>query len=221
LYNAYQFKGVIFHIHIRCTEITGTIYSFNAAGPLPCRVTNASRLTTAVGDMQTACTNAAGRSNPNFLNLDAGNIGGKTPTPGLYKWTTAVSVPSNITISGSPNAIWIFQVAGTPNVSSAVHVTLAGGTQAKNIFWQVAGAVTLGTTCHFDGIIPGKTGINMQTDATITGRLLAQTAVILEMSYPSVANTEFDFKRGCTITGQPPFYCIRALFINNKRFKYY
>jgi hypothetical protein len=167
-------------ILLRCTEVTGTIYSVNAAGPLPCRVTNASRLTTAVENMQTAYTNAAGRTNPNFLNLGAGNIGGRTLTPGLYKWTTAVTIPTNITISGGPNAVWIFQVAGTLNMSSAVHVTLAGGAQAKNIFWQVAGAVTLGTTSHFDGIILGKTGINMQTDASINGRLLAQTAVTLE-----------------------------------------
>ena len=69
-------------IHVTCAEVTGTIYSVDAAGPLPCRVTNASRLTTAVSDMQTAYTDAAGRSNPDFLNLGAGNIGGKTLTPG-------------------------------------------------------------------------------------------------------------------------------------------
>jgi hypothetical protein len=169
-------------IGLSCTEVTGTIYTVNAAGPLPCRVTNASRLTTAVGDMQTAYTNAAGRSNPSFLNLGAGNIGGKTLTPGLYKWTTALIVPTDITISGGPNAIWIFQVAGTLKMSSAVKIILSGGAQAKNIFWQSAGAVTLGTTSHFEGNILGKTGINMQTDATINGRLLAQTAVTLQMN---------------------------------------
>jgi hypothetical protein len=169
-------------IHLKCTEVTGTIYSVNAAGPLPCVVTNATRLSTAVSDMQTAYTDAAGRLVPKFLNLGAGNIGGLTLTPGLYKWTSGVTIPSNITISGGPNAIWIFQVAGTLNMSSAVKVTLAGGAQAKNIFWQVAGAVTLGTTSQFDGIILGKTGINLKTDATINGRLLAQTAVTLEMN---------------------------------------
>lgn len=94
-------------IHLTCSEVTGTIYSVNAAGP-PCKVTNASRLTTAVSNMQTAYTDAAGRSNPNFLNLGAGNIGSTTLTPGLYKWTTAVIIPANVTISGGPNDIWIF-----------------------------------------------------------------------------------------------------------------
>jgi len=67
-------------------------------------------------------------------------------------------------------------------MSSQVNITLSGGTQAKNIFWQSAGAVTLGTTSHFEGIILGKTGINLLTGASVNGRLLAQTAVTLQMS---------------------------------------
>jgi hypothetical protein len=167
---------------VSCAEVSGTIYTVDAAGPLPCRVTSASMLTTAVGDMQTAYTDAAGRINPNFLNLGAGNIGGATLTPGLYKWTSALIIPSDITISGGPDDIWIFQIDGTLTMSSAVNITLAGGAQAKNIFWQTADAVTLGTTSHFEGIILGQTGINLQTGASINGRLLAQTAATLQMN---------------------------------------
>jgi len=169
-------------IKLTCAEVSGAIYTVDAAGPLPCRITNASRLTTAVRNMQTAYTDAAGRSNPNFLNLGAGNIGGKTLTPGLYKFTSAVVIPSAVTISGSSTDVWIFQVAGTLNMSSAVRITLAGGAQAKNIFWQTSGAVTLGTTSHFEGNILSQTAINMQTGATINGRMLAQTAVTLQMN---------------------------------------
>ena len=169
-------------ILVSCAEVTGTIYTVDAAGPLPCRIINASRLTTAVSNMQTAYTDAAGRSNPNFLNLGAGNIGGKTLTAGLYKWTTALVIPTNITITGSATDIFIFQVAGTLTMSSAVRITLAGGAQAKNIFWQTAGAVTLGTTSHFEGTILSQTGINLQTGASLNGRMLAQTAVTLQMN---------------------------------------
>jgi len=169
-------------ILLKCDEVTGTIYTVDAAGPLPCRVTNASKLTTAVSNMQTAYTDAAGRSNPNFLNLGAGNIGGKTLTAGLYKFTSAVVIPTDITIKGSSTDVWIFQVAGTLKMSSAVRITLAGGAQAKNIFWQTSGAVTLGTTSHFEGNILGQTAINMQTGATINGRMLAQTEVTLQMN---------------------------------------
>ena len=169
-------------ILVSCAEVSGTIYSVDAAGPLPCTVNNATRLTTAVGDMQTAYTNAAGRSNPNFVNLGAGNIGGKTLTRGLYKWSTAVIIPTDITITGGPTDIFIFQISGTLKMSSAVNITLAGGAQAKNIFWQASGAVTLGTTSHFEGNILSQTGINMQTGASINGRMLAQTAVTLQMN---------------------------------------
>jgi hypothetical protein len=168
-------------IVISCPEVTGIIYSVDAAGPA-CKQTNASLLTLAVGDMQTAYTDAAGRSNPNFLNLGAGNIAGKTLTAGLYKWTTGLVIPKDITISGGPNDVWVFQIAGTLVMSSAVNITLAGGAQAKNIYWQVAGAVTLGTTSHFEGNILGQTGINLQTHASINGRMLAQTAVTLQMN---------------------------------------
>lgn len=167
---------------LKCSEVVGTIYTVDAAGPLPCSVTNATRLTTSIGDMQTAYTDAAGRLNPDFLNLGAGNIGGMTLTPGLYKWTSALIIPTDITISGGPDDVFIFQVAGTLQMSSAVRITLSGGVQAKNIFWQTAGSVTFGTTSHFEGIILSKTGINLQTGATINGRLLAQTAVTLQMN---------------------------------------
>ena len=70
--------------------------------------------------MQAAYTDAAGRVNPDFLNLGAGNIGSITLLPGLYKWTSAVIIPTDITISGSSSDIFIFQVAGTLNMSSAV-----------------------------------------------------------------------------------------------------
>jgi len=133
---------------LKCNEVTGTIYTVDAAGPLPCRVTNATRLGIAVLDMQAAYTELAGRINPDFLNLGAGNIGGKTLTPGLYKWTSPLIIPADITISGGPNDIFVFQLNQTLMVSSAVRMTLAGGVQAKNIFWVSAGAVILGTTSH-------------------------------------------------------------------------
>jgi Ice-binding-like len=167
-------------ILLSCAEVAGTIYSVDVAGPLPCRITNASMLTIAVSDMLTAYNDATGRINPDFIELGAGNIGGKTLTPGLYKWSSSLIIPTDITISGGPNDVWIFQVAGTLLMSSAVKITLSGGAQAKNIYWVPAGAVTLGTTSHFEGNILGKTSISLMTGASINGRILAQTAVTLQ-----------------------------------------
>jgi Ice-binding-like len=166
-------------IGLTCPEVTGTIYSVNAAGP-PCRVKNPTLLTTAVRDMQTAYTDAAGRKLPNSVGLGAGKIGGLTLRPGLYKWGTSVSISTDVTLSGGPNAVWIFQIAGTLTEASAKKVNLTGGAQAKNVFWQVAGGVAIGTTAHFAGTILAQTAIAMNTGASINGRLLAQTAVTLQ-----------------------------------------
>ncbi|BAX81235.1 ice-binding protein [Labilibaculum antarcticum] len=168
-------------ITLSCDEVTGSIFSVDAAGPA-CKITSATRLGIAVLDMQAAYTDAAGRSNPDYLNLGAGTIGGKTLTSGLYNWSSSVEIPTDITISGNSTDIFIFQVAGNLNMNSAVRVTLEGGAQAKNIFWVVAGSVTFGTTSHFEGNILGQTAINMKTGATLNGRMLAQTAVTLQMS---------------------------------------
>lgn len=173
-------------ILVSCAEVTGTILAVDAAGPLPASVTNPTKLGIAVGDMQAAYTDAAGRANPDFLNLGAGNIGGLTLTPGLYKWTTGLLIPSDVTISGGLNDVWIFQVTGPLTLSNAVKINLMGGAQAKNIFWQVTTAVSLGTTSHFEGNILGQTSISLLTGASINGRLLAQTAVALQMSTVTV-----------------------------------
>jgi len=170
-------------IHVTCAEmVTGTIYTVNAAGPLPCRVTDPTLLTTAVANMQTAYTNAAGRSNPNFTNLGAGHIGGLTLAPGLYKWTTGVSISSDVTISGSATDVWIFQIAGKLTQASATKMILAGGALPQHIFWQTAGSVVIGTTAQAEGVILGKTLIALKTGASAKGRLLAQTAVTLEQN---------------------------------------
>ncbi|WP_293640348.1 ice-binding family protein [Polaromonas sp.] len=167
---------------LTCGEVTGKIYVVDAAGPLPCAVTDATALTAAVGSMETAFTSAAGRTLPNFTELGAGEIGGLTLAPGLYKWGTDVLISTDVTLSGGPNDVWIFQVAGKLVQANAKRVTLAGGALAKNIFWQVADDVSIGTTAHFEGVLLAKKLVAVNTGASANGRLLAQTAVTLQSS---------------------------------------
>lgn len=165
--------------HLSCAEVTGMVYSVDAAGPAPCNIIAPKRLTAAVNDMQAAYTNAAGRT-PTITNLGGGNIGGLTLRPGVYKWTTGVTIPSNVRISGGSHAVWIFQIAQDLDVSSGVSVVLKRNAQAQNIFWQVAGTTNLGTTSRLEEIVLDATAITLGTGARIEGRLLAQTAVSLE-----------------------------------------
>lgn len=154
--------------------VIGKVYAADYAVPTP------SNLTTAVGSMETAYTDAAGRSDPDFTELATGDISGLTLEPGLYKWGTSVSMNSNITLEGSATDVWIFQVAGDLSMASGVSITLAGGALPKNIFWQVAGQVDILTSAHFEGIILCMTAVNLQTSASMNGRILSQTAVNLD-----------------------------------------
>ena len=168
-------------IDLTCAEVaSGKMYTVDAAGPLPCRISDANFLTTAVGDMEVAYVDAAGRVLPDFVDLGSGEIGGQTLAPGLYKWGTDVKISSDVTLSGGPSDVWIFQIAGGIKQASATRVTLSGGALAKNVFWQSAGNVSIGTTAHFEGVVLAKTLVAMNTGATINGRLLAQTAVTLQ-----------------------------------------
>ncbi|MBL0174332.1 MAG: Ig-like domain-containing protein [Ignavibacteria bacterium] len=155
--------------------VAGKVYAANYAAPTP------TKMTTAIGDMETAYTDAAGRPTPNYTELYAGDITGKTLTPGLYKWGTGVLVSAaGVTLSGGPSDVWIFQIAQNLTIANSAIVTLTGGAQSSNIFWQVAGQVTLGTTSQMKGIILCQTAILMSTGASLDGRALAQTAVTMD-----------------------------------------
>lgn len=160
--------------------VIGKVYAPNYASPTPAMIT------TAIGDMQTAYTSGAGRTNPTATELGAGNIGGMTLAPGLYTWSTGVTIPSDVTLSGSANDIWIFQISQTLTVSSGAKVILSGGAQAKNIFWIVAGQTTIGTTAVVNGTILDQTAIVLNTGAQLNGRALAQTAVTLDSNSVTV-----------------------------------
>ncbi|MFT5886625.1 MAG: hypothetical protein ACI9IP_003093 [Arcticibacterium sp.] len=136
--------------------------------------------------MQTAYTDAAAARPFTVLNLGYGVIGDQTLKPGVYKWPGTLLIESDIKLKGDKDStntdVWIFQVAGTFNMSSAAQILLRRGAKPENIFWQVAGAVTLGTESSFIGTLLGKTSIAVQTGAIVKGRLLAQTAVTLQMN---------------------------------------
>ena len=186
--------------------VSGKIFAATFSSPTP------SDLTTAIGDMQTAYTNAAGRVNPGYVNLGAGNINGMTLVPGLYKWGTGVSISTSITLTGNASSVWIFQISGGLTFGNGAHIILKGGAQPQNIFWQVASGASIGTGASFYGIIMSQTEITIATDSTMSGLALAQSAVTLEsdtISAPSsllnVTQKDFDvtFNEVGLSTGTP------------------
>lgn len=154
-------------------QVTGQVFAADYTAPTP------ANLTAAVSDMELAFTDAAGRA-AGTTELGAGNVGGMTLAAGVYQWGTGLQIPTSVTLDGSATDVWIFQVAQDLTVASAARVLLTGGAVASNVFWQVSGLVTIGTTAHVEGIVLGQTSVALATGATVNGRILAQTAVTLD-----------------------------------------
>ncbi len=170
-------------IGLTCAEVTGTIYSVDAAGPLPCRVTDPGLLGLAQGALTTAIGDAAGRLGG--LPVAANELAGKTLTHGVYKSAAAMTFANNGVLTldggGDPNAVFIFQLGTVLTVGNATTVSLVNLAQSCNIFWQVDSA-TIGTTATFRGTILAATAITVANGSTIDGRLLAGTANVTLIS---------------------------------------
>ncbi len=144
-------------------KVTGTIWRGNNATAM-----------TAEADLTTAYNDAMGRTLCAIT--VSGNLGGQTLTPGLYKSTSSLEISSGdltLDAQGNPNAVFIFQMASTLTTTSGRQIILAGGAQAKNIFWVVGSSATLGTTSVFHGTIMAAQSITLTTGATLDGRALA------------------------------------------------
>lgn len=156
-------------------EVVGLVYASDYNPPTP------ANMTTAVANMQTAFTDAAGRPagvGP-FLNLGAGTVAGRTLVAGIYTWGSNVNITTDLTLSGGANDVWIFQITGTLDLAAGKNIILSGGAVAKNVFWQVSDSVNLLAGSHFKGIILAQTNVAIRDGASVQGRLLAQTAVTL------------------------------------------
>jgi hypothetical protein len=131
-------------------------------------------------DLTTAYNDAAGRTSTDLVKL-AGNIGGLTLTPGLYKSTSSLALSSGdltFDAKGNPGAVFIIQIASALTVTSGRQVILSGGALASNIFWQVGSSATFGTTSSFKGTVMAMQSISFDTGASLTGRALARSGAI-------------------------------------------
>ena len=133
----------------------------------------------AIGDLTTAYNDAAGRTL--CAVTVAGNLGGQTLVPGLYKSTSSLEITSGdltLDAQGHPAAVFIFQMASTLTTTSGRQVILSGGASAGNVFWQVGSSATLGTVSAFQGTIMADQAITMGTGAKLNGRVLARIASV-------------------------------------------
>ncbi len=157
--------------------VVGRIYASDYLDPTPAYVS------TAVSDQETAFTTAMGLTTSVIVDLGAGDISGMTLAPALYKWNTGLLITNQgVTLEGGPNDTWVFQIADDFTIQNDAIITLAGGAQAKNIFWITSTQALLGSNVNFSGNILAQTLISLTNGTTVLGRLLSQTAVTLNAS---------------------------------------
>jgi len=155
------------------TAVTGSLKvsgMIHAGGPIAAK---------AQSDLTTAYNDAAGRT-ADALTV-AGNLGGLTLTPGIYKSSSSLEISSGdltLDAKGDTNAVFIFQVPSTLTTTISRQVLLTGGAKAANIYWQVGSSATLGTLSVFKGNILALNSITLQNGAAVEGRLLARTAAV-------------------------------------------
>ncbi len=164
------------------TIVNGKIYASD--DPFPAGI--AAMLIQAKQDLVDAYLFAENASFPAPQTV-AGDQGGKTLAPGIYKSGSTLLIQSGdltLDAQGDPNAVWIFQIASdfTTVGGAGGNVILAGGAQAKNIFWQTGSSATLGNSTSFKGNILALTSITMNSGAVAEGRMLAQNGSVVMTS---------------------------------------
>jgi hypothetical protein len=171
-------------------QVTGRLYAADMVGG-----TTTVDLTTAVGDMETAYTTANGLAPaggalaggvPGTACPGAGAFGGMTITPGVYTCTVPIDIATGTIVHLNGAGVYVFRTSKGITQASGTQVLLENGAVAQNVFWVPAMTVsivgTAGTATKMAGVILAQTDIAIGTNATVNGRLLAQTAVTLDQA---------------------------------------
>jgi hypothetical protein len=167
------------------TVVGGAIYASDDVAPPG----TAAMLLQAQNDLTAAYNAAAGATIPAPAVAPA-DLGGKTLAPGIYTSASTMLLQNGdltLDAQGDANAVWIFQVgsaftsvgSGPFPSASGGNVILAGGAQAKNVFWQVSSSATIGDFTHFQGNVLSLSSITMNSGAVAEGRMLARNGSVV------------------------------------------
>ncbi|HSM98834.1 MAG TPA: ice-binding family protein, partial [Gallionella sp.] len=161
------------------TLVTGAIYAPGYAPPTP------SNLTTAVNNKLTAYNAAAGMATTGSPacptdGITVGALGGVTITPGVYTCTVGLSIASGTAFTLNGAGVYVIKTTQTLTQAANTQVTLTNGALPQNVFWQVAGTVSIGAGAHMEGVIMSASDISLVTGATLKGRMYSATSVAMD-----------------------------------------
>jgi hypothetical protein len=183
--------------------VTGGIYS---APPFPGTAPKFAIATQALVEANAFYISISPANKPGGSDPGAGQLGGLTLAPGVYKSASgsfAITNPVKIATGdlvldgkGDPNAVWIFQAptsltVGIAGPTGARSISLINGAQAKNVFWYVGSAATINGAGGgiMVGTIMASAGITFSTAGNATQTVLNGRAISLVASVTMVNTT--------------------------------
>ena len=102
-------------------------------------------------------------------------------TPHTYLLNTATTLTDTVFLNsqGNPNGVFIIKINGALSTSAFSKVVMTNGTQAKNVFWQVEGAVEISNYSIFCGtIIANNAAIHLDLGDSLNGRALTTSGAL-------------------------------------------
>jgi hypothetical protein len=160
-------------------------------------------------DALAAYTTLAALPFPVANNLSGQNLGGRTLTPGVYRFDTTAGLtgtdPLILDFTTDPEGDFVFQIGTALTTASGSSVNVTNGDSLSGVYWLMGvtggsgtGSATLGTTTMFAGNILALDSITLTTGADILcGRAIAlNAAVTLDTNRISNNNSLQDFGSG-------------------------
>jgi len=178
-------------------NVTGDIF---AAPPAPGTATSLAIAQKGLLDANAAYLSISPAAKPGGSDPNAGELGGLTLAPGVYKSASGTFKISNgnltLDAQGDPNATWIFQTAsgltvGIAGPTGAKSVILINGGLPKNVFWYVGSAATINSAGGgtMVGTIIANSGVTFSTAGNANQTVLNGRAISLVASVTMVNTT--------------------------------
>jgi hypothetical protein len=177
--------------------VSGRIYT---APPTPGNATSFTIAKQGLADATSAYNSISPASKPGGIDPGAGELGGLTLSPGIYKSASGTFkiTNGNLTLDakGDANAVWIFQTAagltvGIAGPTGARSVIMTNGAAPGNVFWYVGSAATINGTGGgvMVGTILASAGVTFSTAGNTVQTVLDGRAISLHGSVSMVNTT--------------------------------
>jgi len=117
-------------------------------------------------------------------------------TPHTYQMDAAVTFTDTIFLDamGNADAVFIIKTFGAFASTPGSQVKLINGTQAKNVYWFVTGAVSITANSNFKGAIIAHDAIDILTGASLEGRAFSTNGAIstcnMTANIPSIISSD-------------------------------